>query len=573
MSRAVARATSGAVVALALLLLGVLTLPAPARDLGAGRLTSDAPMPPVVAGAFHVHSNRSDGAASLEAIAEAAARTGLSFVVVTDHGDGTRAPEPPRYHANVLVLDGLEVSTTDGHYLSVGHLQAPYPLGGEARDVAADIERLGGFGVAAHPASPKPALAWTDWSTSVGGIEWLNGDSAWRDESWPRLGLALLHYPFRPAQAIGALFDRPTETLRRWDTMTQARAVVALAGADAHGAAAVPGVADVRLRPIPIPSYEAVFRTFALRVQLDEVWSGDASADAAALLEGLREGRVYTAIDALATPGRFHFTARSGGDVAQAGGSLRAGLGVELTVRADLPPGGEIQLLENGAVVQRSDRPELHYVTTAGRAVYRVEVVLTGSPGRPAIPWIVGNPIRVGFAELPGAQGQETTGRSAALFTDEPAVAGWSVEHETESLAAVDSTAAAEGQELALRYALSDGLGQAPFAALVRERVGEAGEFDRIRFRVRSDAPTRLSVQLRAGGGDADVRWRRSVYADTTTREVTVRLQEMRPVTSAGVGPPVVGAESSLLFVVDSVNTPPATSGVVWLDDVRLESR
>ncbi|HJO37655.1 MAG: hypothetical protein QGG24_05740 [Vicinamibacterales bacterium] len=573
MSRAGARATIGAVLALGLLLLGGLTLPEPARDLGAGRLTSDDPLPPVVAGAFHVHSNRSDGADSLEAIAAAAARTGLSFVVVTDHGDGTRAPEPPRYHANVLILDGLEVTTTDGHYLSVGHLQAPYPLGGEARDVAADIERLGGFGVAAHPASPKPALAWTDWSTAVGGIEWLNADSAWRDESWLRLGLAVLHYPIRPAQAIAALFDRPTETLWRWDTMTQARSVVALAGADAHGAAAVPGVADVRLRPIPIPSYEEVFRTFAIRVQLDEVWSGDAAADAAALLEGLREGRVYTAIDALAPPGRFHFAARSGGDVVQAGGSLGADLAVELTVRADLPPGGEIHLLENGAMVQRSNRPELRYVTTAGRAVYRVEVALVESPGRPAIPWIVSNAIRVGFDGPPGPRHQDATGNSVVVFTDEPDVAGWTVEHDAESLAAVDSTEAVEGRELALRYALSDGQGAGPFAALVHERIGEAGEFDRIRFRVRSDAPGRVSVQLRAGGGEEDVRWRRSVYADTTTREVTVRLQEMRPATSGGIGPPVVDAESSLLFVVDTVNTPPITSGVVWLDDLRLERR
>ena len=50
-----------------------------------------------VAGAFHVHSTRSDGIGDREAIAAAAARAGLQFVVITDHGDATRQPDPPAY--------------------------------------------------------------------------------------------------------------------------------------------------------------------------------------------------------------------------------------------------------------------------------------------------------------------------------------------------------------------------------------------------------------------------------------------------------------------------------------------
>ena len=48
-----------------------------------------------VRGAFHIHSSRSDGSGSVAAIAAAAARAGLQFIILTDHGDGTRTPDAP----------------------------------------------------------------------------------------------------------------------------------------------------------------------------------------------------------------------------------------------------------------------------------------------------------------------------------------------------------------------------------------------------------------------------------------------------------------------------------------------
>ena len=113
----------------------------------------------VVKGAFHVHTNRSDGSGSVEDVAAAARSAGLDFVIFTDHGNGTRTPDRPRYLSGVLCLDGLEISTRGGHYIAVGLREAaPYPLGGDAEGVVADVRRLGGFGVVAHPFSPKKEL-------------------------------------------------------------------------------------------------------------------------------------------------------------------------------------------------------------------------------------------------------------------------------------------------------------------------------------------------------------------------------------------------------------------------------
>jgi predicted metal-dependent phosphoesterase TrpH len=120
----------------------------------------------------HVHSNRSDGTGSVDAIAAAAARAGLRFVVVTDHGDGSRSPSSPRYLSGVLCIDGVEISTDGGHVLALGLGRTPYKLAGDSRGVVEDIARLGGTSVVTHPDSVKADLRWADMDVPFDGIEW-----------------------------------------------------------------------------------------------------------------------------------------------------------------------------------------------------------------------------------------------------------------------------------------------------------------------------------------------------------------------------------------------------------------
>ena len=124
-----------------------------------------------IPGILHVHTNRSDGRSAPDEVAAAAARAGLKFVVFTDHGDATRLPDPPAYRSGVLCLDAVEISTEGGHYLALDMPPAPYPLGGDARGVVEDVKRLGGFGVVAHPNSPKPDLSWDDWEAPFDAID------------------------------------------------------------------------------------------------------------------------------------------------------------------------------------------------------------------------------------------------------------------------------------------------------------------------------------------------------------------------------------------------------------------
>jgi hypothetical protein len=232
---------------------------------------------------------------------------------------------------------------------------------------------LGGFGIVAHPTSPKLGLQWSDWTAPVDGIEWLNADAEWRDERWPELARAPFDYLVRPAAALASLLDRPEVALARWDEIAARRPVVGLAAADAHGQLDVGGdaYATTTQNLISVPSYEASFRAFTVRVELEEPLSGDAAADGRAVLAALRKGRVFSALDAVAAPPRFEFSAASGEATARMGETLMPSEKTVLRARAALPPGGEIVLIQDGKAVRTTSEGELVFETEVMFGLFR----------------------------------------------------------------------------------------------------------------------------------------------------------------------------------------------------------
>ena len=282
-----------------------LTLPSRTVQLGA---PAD---PHLVFGAYHVHSNRSDGTGSPDAIASAAARAGLNFVILTDHGDATRAPDPPRYHEGVLVIDAVEVGSASGHVVALG-LERPssYPIGGEAADVIEDLHRLGAWVVLAHPDSPKPELRWRNTAVTYEGLEWLNLDSEWRDDSRASLAATTLRYPFRPPATIASLIKAALQAMRRWDTAGRA-APLSVLGLDAHARVPWPnrGDPDQAGTMAGVPGYLQMFKTVAQAAWLERPLSGNGPTDARLVLDALRSGRTYSAITAFAAPAHLTFAA------------------------------------------------------------------------------------------------------------------------------------------------------------------------------------------------------------------------------------------------------------------------
>ena len=534
-------------------------------------LTVPAALPPAVRGAMHIHTRRSDGSGTPDQVAAAAARAGLTFAILTDHDDAASEPTRPYYRGDVLIIEASEISTDQGHVLALGLPRAPYPLGGEARDVIADIARLGGVSIAAHPASEKPELRWTAWTEPFDGIEWLNGDSEWRDEPVSRLAGIIFTYPFRKAETLARLLDRPDPILRQWDQLTTRRRVVAVAGADAHARIGVlTGEPDDRSFGLHLPSYEAGFRAFSVALS-PLTLSGDAGTDAKAVIDAIRDGHVYSSIDALATPAAMAFTANAGRTRASSGDVVPAGAReIELTVESNAPEDARVVLLKNGEEQASVAGGRLQQMVTGERAVYRAEIHLPGAPGQPAVPWMMSNPIYVGVGrgERPPARPDAT--KFAPLY-ENGRPADWMVATSPRSQGVLDVVPAAGGTQLSMRFGLGGTMSESPYAALVAPAGSGLSNYDRLTFTARADHPMRLSVQLRVPTSGDGERWHRSVYLDETGRQITVFFDDMTPRGPTSQPRPNLPLVHAVMFVVDTVNTRPGAAGQIWIDDVRYE--
>ncbi|MDP2053748.1 MAG: hypothetical protein Q8L75_08940 [Acidobacteriota bacterium] len=473
------------------------------------------------------------------------------------------------------MIDAVELNTASGHLVALGMPAAPYPLAGTAGDVMADVRRLGGFGIAAHPDSPRTSLGWTAWDVAVDGVEWINADSSWRDEAATALARAVLGYPVRPAGAVAWLIDRPVDLLTRWDAMGATRSVPALAAADAHARISLrdPGSdGDTSTWQLPVPGYEAVFRAFSNHVVLDEALTGVATPDATAVVGAITRGRVFTVIDALASPGGFVFTATAGGAVAHMGESVALDAGVNLRARVSGPPGTTLRLMRDGVVVHDSADADVSW-SASGPGVYRVEAHVPGAPGTPPAPWVLSNPIYVGLPRPAVA----SSGPPAAPLSRIPArTAEAATEHGSGDLSELVDAQLADArarqlageQPIGWRFALSPGVPAGQFAAVQLPVAGGVSAFERVRFTVRSAAPLRAWLQLRAG--PATERWGKTFYADDEPRVVELSLRDFLPIGATSTAAPPLARIDSLLFVVDTLNNRPGATGSLTLSDIVL---
>jgi hypothetical protein len=566
-----------ATVVLAAAVAGFLSFVLPPRHLVLASSFADGTIP----GILHVHSTRSDGRGTVDEIAQAAAEAGLKFVVLTDHGDATRSPERPEYLHGVLCLDAVEISTAGGHYVALDMPRAPYPLGGEARDVVEDVRRLGGFGIAAHPDSPKRELSWREWTATFDGIEFVNPDTSWRRQLGPAFGnrvmlpsrlltLRLLSYPFRPAESIAGLIQ-PTRIREQWADAARRRAVVITAGADAHAQIAWKSADTNETRlSVSIPSYEASFRSMSVHIRPEQRLSGDAVADAAIVWRAIRAGHLYSAIDGLATPPAFEFTATGPGGTAREGDRIATGGPVTLHVKSNAPAGFTTSVW-NGAALLSGDHhePDFTVATPGGSGVYWVEIRADATPD--STPWMTSNPIYVGAPEPIADPEPRRPVTQMQPLLDGPSRANWRVEHDATSLAALDlpplSESGGPGRQAQMRFGLASGAVGGQFAALVVDLPSGIGHSDRVSFTAHAGQPMRVSVQLRA----EQSRWQRSVFVDTMDRDITVFFDDLKAVAGATADTPPRADVRSLLFVVDATNTKPGTSNRLFITNPSLQ--
>ena len=321
------------------------------------------PPPGEMRGAWHVHTNRSDGRGSLGEVVAAAREAGLQFVVVADHN--VLAPEDGGWRDGVLVVPATEISAPYGHVVGTA---IPRALTREERqkDALGTVARLGGDAVLAHPFHPgRPFTRWVrdDWA----GMEVVSNDTFWglvqRDQAWWRTGKALLVLPWDPGRSMLAFYQDPARELDRYDSASARRKVALLCASDAHG----------------WPTYRASFEAFSMHVPVTP--SGDGPRDVDAVRRALLDGSAWCTLDAVAPASGVLLSISPSAD--------------RIELRATVPPGAKVawHLFRDGAPMGTLSSAPQGWAWSCGgpcpRGAWRVEGRIGGAP------WIFTNPVRI----------------------------------------------------------------------------------------------------------------------------------------------------------------------------------
>lgn len=320
-------------------------------------------------GYFHVHTVAShDGYGTLEDAALAARRAGGSFLVVTEHN--VLALPGPAVVEGVLVVPGVEISAEAGHVVALGLDRLPEDRGAGVLEAIRDA---GGHAVLAHPVNRR--RPWNDPSPDgFAGFEGLSLDSAFREAMGghpTRIARALLALGGDRRKMAALLMHRPDAALRRYDEIASRRPVAMMCGVDAHG----------------LPPYEASFGALALHLHLPEAargaWGGDPAADAAAVVDAIREARTSCSVPALGDATSFELRVEGGEVVAEVAAEAAT-----------------LVLFRGGEEVARGRGPRLALPADPG--AWRVEVFLDpGFPWGKNRLWIASSSLHVPLTTLP----------------------------------------------------------------------------------------------------------------------------------------------------------------------------
>jgi hypothetical protein len=322
-------------------------------------------------GVVHVHSflgGHSSG--TFSDIIAAAKANQLDFVIMTEHTEkdfDTAAMTLKDRHADVLFVNGNETSAANGDRL----LSLP-----------------GDISIIAYPEDFK------NWDTpTLNGVEVYNiytntrkanpvtafFDVLWSHRAYPDLLFALY-------------YDRPTDSLKKWDqALAQAR-LTATAGNDAHaniGLTLQDGTGKT-LAGIQLDPYSTSFRLVRLHVLTNEA----KYLPLEDLLAALKSGHCFIGFDLFGDTSGFRFEAATGTESKIQGDEIP--LQNDTRLRIQTPVASRILLFRDGSVILNESGITTKEYPVTERGVYRVEVYLP--PVEQIIgekPWIISNPIYV----------------------------------------------------------------------------------------------------------------------------------------------------------------------------------
>jgi hypothetical protein len=338
-------------------------------------------------GVYHVHSSMSDGLQTAKEIALQAHASGVSLVLLTDHGSPNQASSSFRETIDgVTIVGGSEASLPDGRLTFFGAQSIPrFRLSSFPPDAIDDAREWGAFPVLAYPDDPR--YGWHYWNKDLrpGGIEILNLFTSLRAGSWADQLRLAMYYPFSHYYFLKRIVV-PAESNAHWDALLRRDKIWGFAASDAHG-----GFHLTSWLSIKLPSYADTF-SFA-GMGIGRQYESDPEA-------AVRSGDFFNCIRGAGEPERFEFTAHHGFQKFPSGSDVPANSNLHVEVQTGKQV-TRLVLKKDGAPLRETLGDHLD-LENAGTGVYRVEVFLIGHPLlQESVPWILSNPIFVGIVREP----------------------------------------------------------------------------------------------------------------------------------------------------------------------------
>jgi hypothetical protein len=321
-------------------------------------------------GVVHVHSFLGGhSAGTFSDIIGAAQANQLNFVIMTEHTEkdfDTAAMTLQGVHGGVLFINGNETSAANGdRTLTLPNDTAivAYPEDFKKWETPG-LDGVEIYNVFTNTRRANPLVAFFD--------------VLWSHRTYPDLLFALY-------------YERPNESLKKWDQALARARLTATPGNDSHANIGISlrDSSGKTLAGIQLDPYETSFRLVRLHILTD-----GKVLDSEQLLSALKAGHCFIGFDLFGDTTGFRFEAESGSERKIQGDEIPLQNDTRLRIHTPVP--SRVVLFKNGSVILNEAEITTKEIPVTEKGVYRVEVYL---PEVERIigekPWIISNPIYV----------------------------------------------------------------------------------------------------------------------------------------------------------------------------------
>jgi hypothetical protein len=269
---------------------------------------------------------------------------------MTDHITESSIKEGLRgWHNGILFIVGAEISKGGGSILAL-NIDRYIKPDQDINKIIKDIKDQEGVSFISHIEKFK------DWDllNYYDGIEIYNIHADVKDEN--KLYLFLRALFLTPKPFFSSIIDYPYKNLKRWDSLTEYRKIVGIAGNDAHQ--------NTKLFGRKVGTYEELFRIVTTHIKAKEL-------SKESLMGAIKKGHVYISFDIYGNATGFKFIAENGNKKVIMGDDIK--FNNDITIKIFTPLNGSIRLIKDGYLIKEMNGYTLTYEVKE-KGVYRVEV-------------------------------------------------------------------------------------------------------------------------------------------------------------------------------------------------------